>query len=302
MRLLEIPEKQITLYMPETLGECDQRQYIAMSYLISQYQAGQISYQDLQVQGVYALLNLKKSKNKLLIDDEENQLANMHMLSQLVDSFFEEGENGQKIIIQDYVHNHVPKFKVLLHNYYGPEDSFTNLTFGEYTDALRIFLDFHATGDVDLIYLLAAVLYRKKKWFYPLRKLSSSFNGDKRRTYNSNLIADRADKFKYADPGFIYGVFLMFSSFQKYITTAEIPWGGKILDLSILFDTSDTTDENIPGIGMDSILFTLAESGAFGALEDVQRANMWQIFVRMYDLRKRDLDQQAKENSNATSK
>lgn len=302
MRLLEIPEANIKLYMPETLGECDQRQYIAMSYLISQYQGGVISYDDLRVHAVYALLNMKRSKRPLLIDDEESQLANLDVLKQLVDSFFEENEQGQKIIVQDYVHNHVPKFKVLLTTYYGPEDNLANITFGEYTDALRLFLDFHANGDVDLLYLLAAILYRKKKRFHYFKKLSNNYDGDKRIVYNNHNIGARADKFKYADPGFIYGVFLFFSSFQKHITSAEVQWGGKVLDLSILFDTSDSTDENIPGIGMDSILFTLAESGAFGALEEVQRANMWQIFIRMYDLRKRDLDQQAKEKSHANSK
>lgn len=225
------------------------------------------------------------------------------MLADLVESFFEVNQKEQKVIGLYYVHNPVPKNKILLTNYYGPSDSFNNITFGEYTDALRLFNQYHATGETYLLYIIASILYRPKKSFHYFRKALSSYDGDIRQSYNSHQIEERASKFKYADFGFIYGVYLYFASFQQYITTAQIQWGGKELDLSILFESpeGEETTETIPGIGMDSILFTMAESGLFGTLEKVNQTNLWQILIRMYDIRKRDLEQQQKDKQDANS-
>ena len=52
---------------------------------------------------------------------------------------------------------------------------------------------------------------------------------------------------------------------------------------------------------MDSIMFTMAESGAFGDLQKVQKTNLWQILIRMYDIRVRDLAAQ-KQQENANNK
>jgi hypothetical protein len=306
MRLLEIPEAKIKRYMPENLSECNSEQYMAMSKLIFKYQSGKITYEDLKIHAVYKLLKMRVSKRKLGVDDEFNKLSNLVLLSDLVESFFETNEQGQKIILQNYTNNPVPKITPLLTTYYGPTNHFNNVTFGEYTDALRLFLSFSATGDLQFLYLMAAVFYREKKSFHFIKKIQSDYDGDKRQPYNSKLIDQRAEKFKKADVGFIFGVYLLFSSFQKYITTANIFWGGKQLDLSILFENPEKQDqetppENIPGIGMDSLLFTMAESGIFGTLDQVNKTNMWQIFVRMYDLRKRDLDNLENEKNNANS-
>ena len=56
----------------------------------------------------------------------------------------------------------------------------------------------------------------------------------------------------------------------------------------------------MPGIGMDSIAFSIAESGAFGNIEQVRKTNFWQIMVRMYDLRRTDLERQ-KQEAHATT-
>ena len=44
------------------------------------------------------------------------------------------------------------------------------------------------------------------------------------------------------------------------------------------------------------MLYSMAESGIFGELEKVRKTNFWEIFIRMYDIRKRDLDMQANES------
>lgn len=301
MHLFEIPEAKVKRYIPEDLSECNQQQYIDMSDLIFKYQNQEIHYEEFRTHAFYKLANIKASKSK---GNEDFKLANIYQASELIDSFFEDNEQGQKSIKQYYIHNHVPSIKPLFNRFYGPSDSFMNMSFGEYRDALRLFHDFHATGDMFILTLLAAIFYRPKKNLHFIKNKLPNYDGDIRIGYNSNTLEARAEQFKNFPLGFIYGFYLFFASFQKYFIEAKIMWGGKDIDFSILFESSGNTNqetEDVPGIGMDAIAFSMAESGAFGSINEVDKTNFWQIMIRMYDSRRTDLEQQKKEN-NATIK
>lgn len=302
MHTIAIPEANMRLYMPENLSECDARQYLDMCELILKYQSGILTYEQMKLQAVYRLLNLKKGKsgsNGYETEGEAAKWTNVASIAQLVDTFFTDVDD-RKMLLQDYIHNPVPKIHSVLKAYYGPADAFMNVTFGEYTDALRLFMDFSTSGNTRLLYLMAAVLYREKKSYHWLKRMQSDYDGDIRVAYNSKVIETRADALQKCHPGFAYGVFLWFASFQKYITEAVIPWGGRELDLAILFDeTPDESPEAIPGIGMDGIAFAIAESGEFGTIEAVRRTNLWEVLVRLYDLKKKDIEYKQKEKDNA---
>jgi hypothetical protein len=45
---------------------------------------------------------------------------------------------------------------------------------------------------------------------------------------------------------------------------------------------------------MDSIAFSMAESGTLEILKKWDNTNFWEIFARMYDLRRTDLERQNK--------
>ncbi|WP_116787619.1 hypothetical protein [Flavobacterium psychrotrophum] len=283
---IEIPELKLMLYLPQNLAQCDAAQYIEMCGLLYRYHTHQLSYYDLKVQAVYKLLDLKQSKKTLFVNDEQDKWCNVYSISQLVESFFD-NRDGQKVINLDFIHNPVPKQKPLWRNYYGPADGFANVTFGEYLDAQRLFLDFSATGNGALLYDLAAILYRSKK--RPLGK---------RRAYDSETVEARATTFKYCPDGFIYGVFLLFAAFQKYLATAVIPWAGKELELSILFDAGDSDRmEAVPGLGMDGLAFALAESNVFGDFKAVRATNLWEVLLQLYNLKKNDLDTKLNDKS-----
>jgi hypothetical protein len=290
MHSVDIPEAKITRYIPKDLSECDAQQYMDMCELIFYFQNQQIDYDEFRTHAIYKLMNMKPTKK--VSDEEESKFSNIYQLSELIDSFFELNEDGQRTIKQYYIDNPVPKIKILFKTFYGPEDGFNNMTFGEYRDALRFFHDFHATGDMEYLKLLTAVFYRPKKWF-------------KKMPYNTKDLDKRIAQYKYAPIGFVYGVYLLFASFQKYLVDAKIMWSGKELDLSILFDSSTKSDEPdsavMPGIGMDSVAFSMAESGVFGTLKEVDETDFWDIIVRMYDIRKTALEQE-KQTNNATNK
>lgn len=296
MILIESPDTNLKQYMPSDLSECDARQYIEMCQLIFQLQNGQISYEDLKTHAVYKLMNMIPSNKKPKSEDEEaNKFSNVYRLAQQIESFFDTNEEGQKIIKQHYIHNPVPQFRPAWKTYYGPTDQFMNIKFNEYTDALRLFHQFNATGEMELLYDMVAILYRPKKAFHFICKYLNSYDGDIREAYNIHHIEKRAKDFKYAPLGFIYGVYLYFASFQKLISTAKVPWGGKELDLSILFEPADSDevyeqDENTPDIGMDSVMFMMAESGAFGSRKELGDTSIWMIWIRMYEIRRKDLE------------
>jgi hypothetical protein len=184
----------------------------------------------------------------------------------------------------------VPKYKVLLTTLIGPLDSFQDMTFGEYTDGIRLIHDYRATGDNNFLLVLNSIFYRKQTQFYKLKKLFNS-KTNKKVPYDSSIIEKQSKKLKYAPIGFWFGFYLLFTSFQKYLIDAKILWSGNEIDLSILFESSDDGTANaLPSIGMDSIAFTMAESGAFGTIEQVRKTNFWEIIIRMYDLRRADIE------------
>ncbi|WP_396153716.1 hypothetical protein [Flavobacterium sp.] len=309
MHTVTIPEHNITKYIPEDLSECDAQQYIDMAGLIFLHQTGQLNYEEFRVQAIYKLMNMvpeepktKLKRNLELSEADENKYSNAYRLSELIDTFFDDGENNQKIIKQNFIHNPVKKFMPFWNNYYGPEDLLSNMKFGEYSDALRLFNQINANGELEMLFPFAAILYRKKKSFIFFRKLLNLYDGDIRQRYNSYSVDARAKVFENTPVGFVWGVYLMFGSFQKWLATAEIPWGGKVLDMSIIFTSEGNEEpETIPGIGMDAVMFAISESGVFGTKKELDERPLIEVLLRMYDIRKRDLELKKLEE-NAKSK
>lgn len=292
MRHIEIPDlKYLSYNVPETLAECSTSEYLALSYLVMQYLSGSINYEEFRIHAICILLNIEVS---IKFQTDEEILANIYNLSELCSSYFEDTPDGSKKIILDFLQIKIPSVKTSFSKYYAPNDSLFEITFGEYADASRLLDDFNASGDVFNLYLLASVLYRKRKPF-----------SKKRKTYKADKIEKQARHFqKYASPSFIYGVFLQFVSFKQYLVVAKIPWGGKELDFEILFEGGEAETENsIPGIGADSMVFSMAESGVFGTTEKVRSTNFLEIMIHLYDVRKRDIERKKEEDrQNANNK
>jgi hypothetical protein len=307
MHILEFPDTEIKRYIPENLSECNALQYITMCQLFFFYQCGEITKDEMLNEAVYKLMNMKSVQSQSL-SLEPN--TNIILIQELIEStFFERIYNNpdnpeqyQLKLNQNYINNPVPKYKPLWKTYYGPTDGFMNLKFGEYCEALRTFLEFNATGNTKLLYDLAAILYRPKKSFHFIRKHFSNYDGDVRVKYNMHQTESRVNDFKQAPIGFVFGVYLFFASMQIFVSGAEVPWGDKILDLSILFkNDGESVDIEAQDIGLDSVVFAMAESGAFGNFDKVQNTSFWTIIIKMYDARIKEL-QLKKLNENAESK
>lgn len=277
MNYIEVKEENIKFNMPEHLGECSQKEYMLMCRLFFQYQTGKLDLEQFKYVAVYHLLNLKPSKRKLNKQDQEDMQANIYQLSQLVGSFFEEKE--EKLYIrQEYQHNPIPVINTGFRKYYGPEDYFNDVVFGQYVDGLNLFGAFHANGDVELLYKLCAIFYKPKGKYY-----------------NSKNVDKIANRLKNVDFGYIYGFYMLFASFQHYLTNAAISIEGKPIDLSILFKGGSAENPSgLQGIGMKSTSFTLAETGILGNLRQVENTLMWEVLLLMYKVMKDDKDSKIK--------
>lgn len=274
MHVIKIPEKKIVKYLPEDLSECDSVQYIEICYLILLYQSGKINYEDFRVHALYKLLEMKPVNIGLF---DENKYSRIYQLSELIDSFFEPGE--EKVIKQYYIKNPIPSTLINLTKYFGPENE-EDFTFGEYMDTLEAFLDFSETGEVEFLTKMFAINYRKTPFFKrSKRKNCLKYKGE------INL-----NKFKHNHIGEFYGFYLYFASLNKYISSAKIFVQGSEIDLSIIFEGENEKSKH-PGIGMKSILYALAESGIYGNMEQVRDTPLWEILVRMYDVTKAILDE-----------
>ena len=276
---LEFFENGKRAFFPENLGECDTDQYIKMSRFIYLYQTGVIDEAQFLSLSVYGLLGIETTKKKQPSDEIlEKRFENIAFLSKYVTKFFEEeeidGKKGLKIKL-DFTHNPIPKFKHRSITFEGPEDNFQNIGFGQYVKGLGLFMDYEQFREKETLVSLISIFYQNK----------------------NRLIPKKLKNLEDLDFGILYGFYLWFASFHKYISTGSIVYNGIEIDLSIIFsnDESDSFTSSLPGIGMKSILFDLAESGVFGTKVEVEKTDFWEIILRLYDLRKKAIDDKNKE-------
>jgi hypothetical protein len=307
MHIIEFPESNLTRYIPADLSECDKQQYIDMCELMFFYCNQKITSSELLTHSVYKLMKMKPVLSKTE-EDAELKGANIVLLQELIESTFFtkiqlEDKTFQYQINQNYIDNPVPVFKPLWRNYYGPDNAFKNVKIGEYTDALKLFLQFNSTGDIELLYEFVATLYRPKSTFNFISKHFVDYDGDCRIRYNSNKLDKRIKALKHSPIGFIWGVYLYFASFQTVISSGEIPWGDKTLNLSLLYSGGEQAPEiDAADLGLDSLIFALAESGAFGDFDKVQQTSFWTMIIKMYDSRVKQLQiDKQQENANNQS-
>lgn len=300
MITLEIPQTKSTLYLPEDLSECDSQQYEDLCELIFRFNSHKILFDTFKIQAIYKLLNLTPSKNKLSEEEDLNKNANIYQLSNLIDSFFEVNEKGEltNVIKQNYINNHIPKIKPLWRTYYGPTDGFRNVSFGEYTDAINLLVDYEKNKDEESLRLLMAILYRKKRPFHAIRNLFK-YKSDKREAYNEDTVEMRAKTFSYLPIGQLYGFYLLVASFHKYLTNCVLYLNGTEINIGLLFQESSEKQvtSNLPGLGLKSIEYQISESAVFGNNKEVRETNLYEILIRLYDITKRDKDEKARQEA-----
>lgn len=144
MNTIEIPEKNLFLELPQSLGECSSEQYKEVAYYLYQMNTKAIDFHQFKVLCLYKLLGLKYTKKSKLSQGEKDEKdSNILMLSELIEDFFEKDEKGNiQTIKLDFLHNPLYKIRYKWRTYYGPTDFLQNITFGEYMEGLGYFMKF----------------------------------------------------------------------------------------------------------------------------------------------------------------
>ncbi|PIE50757.1 MAG: hypothetical protein CSA38_01975 [Flavobacteriales bacterium] len=269
MHSIEIKETGDRFWIPEHLGECSRKQYLDMAKLILTYQIKAISYETFRIMALYLLMNMEYKENNLE-EIEEVKMQNVYITSEVLDSFFEEDENGKKHLIQDYVHNPVKFIKYKFGKFHGPEDAFKDITWKQLIEGLGEVQSFANDGDLKRLTRLFAMFYLRKG------ETLSDINLDKRVKY-----------FKYLDIRYIYGFYLLFVSFWRFLTTnAVVEIDGKDIDLTLLFtrESKGEGESEYTELGLRSTSYQIAESGVFGTMKELNETNAWEILINMYDM------------------
>lgn len=289
MIIIDVPEAKKTLYLPEELSECDPKQFADMAKLIYMFNLGEINYNDFCNLSVYALLGLAAPKKEK--EEDSSKWENIFMLSEKIKSFFDTEEKDGKnyLVLKNYDITNKLKLYKFVKNYYGPEDGFFDVTYGQYSDGLEEFITFSQTGDIKSLQLLFAIFYRKKTHTGAFEK------------YSLETAKKRAKQiFVHTDIRHLYGFYLLFDAFQKYTTSGSITVFGEEIDLSIIYEDVGTKSV-IPGIGIHGIVNDLAETGIFGNADGVRETNFWRVALQLYNVKKKSIDQQNEMKKNGTT-
>ncbi|WP_196890375.1 hypothetical protein [Aureivirga marina] len=279
---IALPEKNIQLEFPEEISELTNDQFQFLCKCICQFISGELSFFDLKIHVLYKFLNIKRSTKKLSEEEYLNRNSNVLHLSDLVENFFNtthaEGKERKQIKL-DCTENKIPFLKVGFQKYIGPKDLFLNITFGEFIEAQTHFQNYIKTNSEEDLNLLAATLYRESKPKTRKNKIEN-YQGDKRIKFHVASVETRAKKFKKVPIHLKFGIFIYFASCLEFIATEVIEVSGNPINLSPLFQKSESNNESI---GLVSVLFSLSESGVFGDKEKTEEELYWTILLKLYD-------------------
>ncbi|WP_322970338.1 hypothetical protein [Faecalibacter sp. LW9] len=286
MLTIHFPDLNIYKYFPEHLDECDEAQYILLSRLAYAQQSGKITFEQFRTLAVYGLLDIKKSEKELDQETSEEVWANIARLSEYIDNLFIISEDKTQYRLNtDYLNNKIEKFSHFKTNYYGPADPLNGICFGQWIDAVELVMEHYNQPSDETYTRLLAIMFLKRNEEYPTKNIEQ-------------FLGKRTKHFKYIDKGIQYGFFMFFTSFMNYLNSANVEIAGNEIDLSIIFDSTSTSNSTLASIGIRSTAYSIAQSGEFGDYEKVRQMPLGEIMLRLYEMKKAYLDEKQELENN----
>lgn len=169
-----------------------------------------------------------------------------------------------------------------LGKYTGPQSHGVDLRFGEFRTASDIMMQYKDDDDTDILDALVGVLYRK-----PNKRINKpDFDGNFREPFNKYHISQYADRVHHLPDVYKYGVYLWFANFCQFLISGEFNIEGRWVCFAPIFGSSEAakSDEKQPEddkLGMLSILFTLADAGTFGNVEQTDNAPLLDVMCKL---------------------
>ena len=161
----------------------------------------------------------------------------------------------------------------------GPKSHGADLTFGEFraaTAAMNLFTDGHLDSD---LLALVAVLYRFK-----------DVRTGRRREFETDELPWLMQDVQRVMPQWLqWGVYAWFARFCEYLLTGEFVIDGQTVTFAPVFERRDKDAPRMAGqdLGLNSILYTVAESGVFGTAAETDRAPLLRVLLKLLDDKQR---------------
>ena len=112
----------------------------------------------------------------------------------------------------------IKSFKIRKQLYFGPNNHFSNMTFGEFIFADTMFINFFEKNDPAILNKLIAILYRPQFYFED----DPQFKGDKRQDFNENLIKYHSKQIAKLKPQLKSTILFNYHTIRKWLTEKYI--------------------------------------------------------------------------------
>jgi hypothetical protein len=263
--------KQRYIEIPNTwdeLTEADWRELLKIRQRVVEH-GGRYSEWDITTDTARMLL--KHRGVELQINNQDYVLLVGNLAKTLGWLWHAEG-NQISLVFRD-VRNLLPKLREWL----GPKDYGTDLTFGEFRQAVTHIRNYERTTKPEALLALAGLLYRpeasaKQKHLQQLYRQPYDWDSDK----------EKIDRGRQMEPWQVWGIYAWFASFCEHLTTGVFIIEGKEVCFAPLFAKSEGgTESNGESGSLAQIGHTLGESGVFGTARDVDHTLLLDVMQKL---------------------
>ena len=171
--------------------------------------------------------------------------------------------------------NLLPYYKGLI----GPASHGADLTFGEFrtaTAAMNLYTQGHQPND---LLAMVAVLYRGK-----------DKRTGRRQAFDTDELPRLMEDVLDIMPGWLqWGVYAWFAYFCEYLLSGLFVIDGEEITFSPVFTRRDPSESrsSAQDLGLNSILYTVAESGVFGTANETDRTPLLRVLLKLLDDKQR---------------
>ena len=115
------------------------------------------------------------------------------------------------------------------------------------------------------------------------RNAGNSKLGQWREPFNANLMQFYGNRIHKMPDYLKWGVYAWFSSFCRFLTEGTFIIDGHEVCFAPVFSRSKREDVSDQSLGLNSILFSVAESGVFGSVKDTDDAPLLRVLMKLLD-------------------
>jgi hypothetical protein len=284
MNNLCIPARDIEINYPSTWEEIEGRHVVRIGKIMYQCYKGEIDYDIARKMAVDLFINRVNSLKKPEINEESmNYWGNEAILADSVNFLFKRVKGRKEIenitIDPKFCIQPAQSMKIGFRQYNGPRDLLSDLTVYEFKETSWRVMKYAETKDDGYLDEIFAVLYKSGGLLWRRKHRQEGFN---EKDYNRSLKA--ANKVQI---GLKFTIFLFFIGCMNWVREESIEIDGVEVNFGCLFPrkkSSETDEGHDDKTGMAGILFQMAESGVFGNMEQTKNVNIWDFFLRLYQI------------------